>query len=101
MVRLSEKYVLLAPFISGVDHLEKLEDIPAFHSTNYSPVVNELRTYEILSESDRVIYTDKILKSIPEKDNTFVYFPTVVEIDLLLRIQPYHMMQWEPIQIQR
>ena len=84
MVRLSKKYVLLAPFISGVDHLEKLEDIPMFHSTNYSPVVNELRTYEILSESDRVIYTDKILKSIPEKDNTLVYFPTVVEIDLFI-----------------
>ena len=84
MVRLSKKYVLLAPFISGVDHLERLDDTPAFHSTNYSPVVNELKTYEILSEDERVIYTDKILKTIPEKDNTLIYFPTVVEIDAFI-----------------
>lgn len=84
MVRLSKKYVLLAPFISGVDHLERLDDTPAFHSTNYSPVVNELKTYEIISEDERVIYTDKILKTIPEKDNTLIYFPTVVEIDAFI-----------------
>lgn len=84
MVRLSKKYVLLAPFISGVDNLGKLDDIPAFYATNYSPVVNELKTYDILSERERVIYTDKILQSIPEKDNTLIYFPTVVEIDAFI-----------------
>lgn len=81
MVKRSNKYVLLAPFISGVEHLEKLDDIPAFYSTNYSPVVNEVRVCDILDESERFTYTDKILKSIPLKDNTLVYFPTVVQID--------------------
>lgn len=81
MVRLSKKYVLLAPFISGVEHLEKLDDIPAFYATNYSPVVNDVKTYDILSEDERVLYTDKILQTIPAKDNTLIYFPTVVEID--------------------
>lgn len=81
MVKRSSKYVLLAPFISGVEHLERLDDVPAFYSTNYSPVVNDVKVYDILSESERVIYTDKILESIPLKENTLVYFPTVVQID--------------------
>lgn len=81
MVRLSRKYVLLAPFISGVDHLEKLDDEPAFYSSNFSPVVNDIKTYEILDESERILYTDRILQSLPESDNTLVYFPTVVGID--------------------
>lgn len=81
LVRLSKKYVLLAPFISGVEHLEKLDDIPVFYSTNYSPVVNDVKTYNILSEDERVLYTDKILQTIPPKENTLIYFPTVVEID--------------------
>jgi hypothetical protein len=81
MVKLSKKYVLLAPFISGVDNLQKLEDTPRFYSTNYSPVVNDIKVYNILSEDERTLYADKILKSIPECDNTLIYFPTVIEID--------------------
>ena len=52
MVKRSKKYVLLAPFISGVKHLEKLDDVPAFYATNYSPVVNDVKTYDILSEDE-------------------------------------------------
>lgn len=81
MVKRSDKYVLLAPFISGVQHLDKLNDIPAFYATNYSPVVNDVITYDILNESERVLYADKILQSIPLKDNTLIYFPTVTKID--------------------
>ena len=81
MVKRSKKYVLLAPFISGVSNLEQLDDIPEFYATNYSPVVNEVQTHEILSESERVLYTDKILEDIPTQDNTLIYFPTVVQID--------------------
>lgn len=90
MVRLSKKYVLLAPFISGVEHLEKLDDIPAFYATNYSPVVNDVKTYDILSEDERVLYTDKILQTIPERDNTLIYFPTVVEIDSFIENTSMH-----------
>lgn len=81
MVKRSKKYVLLAPFISGVENLEKLDDIPAFYSTNFSPVVNEVKIYNILNENERNIYTDKILMSIAPQDNTLIYFPTVVAID--------------------
>ncbi len=81
MVKRSQKYVLLAPFIRGVENLDRLDDVPKFHATNYSPVVNEVRIHEILSEQERVIYTDKILNEIPVEDNTLIYFPTVVQID--------------------
>ena len=83
MVKRSKKYVLLAPFISGVKHLEKLDDVPAFYATNYSPVVNDVKTCEILDEEDRIPYADRILQSIPAQDNTLIYFPTVVQIDSL------------------
>ena len=81
MVKRSKKYVLLAPFISGVENLEKLDDVPFFYSTNFSPVVNEVKICDILSEDERNIYTDKILETIPQQDNTLIYFPTVVAID--------------------
>lgn len=85
MVKRSKKYVLLAPFISGVKHLEKLDDVPAFYATNYSPVVNDVKTCEILDENDRTLYTDRILQSIPTQDNTLIYFPTVVQIDSFIQ----------------
>ena len=90
MVKRSAKYVLLAPFISGVENLDKLDDTPAFFATNYSPVVNDVITHEILSEEERVIYTDKILSEIPEKDNTLIYFPTVVQIDSFIENTTVH-----------
>lgn len=81
MVKRSKKYVLLAPFISGVENLDKLDDIPAFYSTNFSPVVNDVKIYNILDEKERNVYIDRILTSIPPQDNTLIYFPTVVAID--------------------
>lgn len=85
MVKRSKKYVLLAPFISGVKHLEKLDDVPAFYATNYSPVVNDVKTCEILDEEDRIPYADRILQSIPAQDNTLICFPTVVQIDSFIQ----------------
>ncbi len=81
MVRISSKYILLAPFISGIENLNKLQDTPAFYSTNYSPVVNDVITYDIISENDRLSYVDTILSDIPDNENTLIYFPTVVEIE--------------------
>ncbi len=81
MVKISSKYVLLAPFISGIKNLDKLQDTPIFYSTNYSPVVNDVITYDIISEDDRLKYVDKVLKTIPQNENTLIYFPTVIEID--------------------
>lgn len=90
MVKRSKKYVLLAPFISGVKNLDRLSETPAFYATNYSPVVNEVKTYEILSKSERVPYTDKILGYIPAQDNTLIYFPTVVQIDKFIENTTIH-----------
>lgn len=90
MVKRSKKYVLLAPFISGVENLEKLDDVPFFYSTNFSPVVNDVKIYNILSEYERNIYTDKILKSLPQQDNTLIYFPTVVAIDKFIEQTSFH-----------
>lgn len=90
MVKRSKKYVLLAPFISGVENLEKLVDVPFFYSTNFSPVVNDVKIYNILSEYERNIYTDKILKSLPQQDNTLIYFPTVVAIDKFIEQTSFH-----------
>ena len=90
MVKRSKKYVLLAPFIKGVENLERLEDIPTFYATNYSPVVNDVKTHEILSENERVLYTDKILSDIPIEDNTLIYFPTVLQIDKFIETTKTH-----------
>lgn len=77
LVSLADKYVLLAPFISGVENLDKLEDKPFFYGTNYSPVVNEVITRRIVDDSDkeRQLETQKILNEL--QGNTLVYFPTV------------------------
>lgn len=61
--------------------MDKLDDIPAFYSTNFSPVVNDVKIYNIIDEKERNVYTDRILTSIPPQDNTLIYFPTVVAID--------------------
>lgn len=79
MVALSKKYVLLAPFISGVRNLEKLNDKPYFFSTDYSPVVNDVVSIPIIDEKDRLLETQKILDKISGK--TLVYFPTVIELN--------------------
>lgn len=79
LVSISKKYVLLAPFIKGVENLEKLDDIPFFYGTNYSPVVNEVSVYPIIDENDRMGKTNELLKEI--KGNTLIYFPTVYELN--------------------
>lgn len=81
MVKMSNKYVLLAPFISGIDNLEKLEDTPYFYSTDFSPVVNDVIVYDVMNDKDRLSYTDNILKRIPMNDPTLIYFPTVWELE--------------------
>lgn len=81
MVKLSEKYVLLAPFISGIENLDKLDHTPYFYSTNFSPVVNKVEVRDIIDEKDRVSCTNEVLSNIPMSEQTLIYFPTVKEID--------------------
>lgn len=78
LVSISKKYVLLAPFIKGVESLDKLNDVPIFYGTNYSPVVNDVKTYPVIDENDRISKTNELLHTIT--GNTLVYFPTVYEL---------------------
>ncbi|WP_324647763.1 DEAD/DEAH box helicase, partial [Bacillus pacificus] len=73
----ASKYVLLAPFIKEVNDIDKLEKSPVFYGSNYSPVVNDVRTFPILQEQDRVSECKRILKSLNEEEKTLIYFPTV------------------------
>lgn len=101
MVKKSGKYILLAPFISGVKNIDKLEYEPHFLNTNFSPVVNEVKTYNIISEDDRAATTLNILRKIPTKENTLIYFPTVIGlnnfINSLLDKQPIELEQNETL----
>ena len=79
LVSISKKYVLLAPFIKGVNKLDKLADKPYFYGTNYSPVVNEVIEIPIIDDNDRLNKAKSILKEL--EGNTLVYFPTVTELN--------------------
>ncbi len=79
LVEISKKYVLLAPFIKGIENLDKLDDVPVFYGTNFSPVVNEVKTYPVLREEDRIFKTNELLNKL--SGNTLIYFPTVRELD--------------------
>ena len=70
LVSISKKYVLLAPFIKGVNNLDKLDDKPYFYGTNYSPVVNEVIEIPIIDDNDRLNKAKSILKEL--EGNTLV-----------------------------
>jgi hypothetical protein len=80
MVRKCDKYVLLAPFIKGVHNLDRLDNIPVFYGTNFSPVVNKVIERTVIDDEDREIETLKILREL-QNENTLVYFPTVYELN--------------------
>ncbi len=80
MAKIAEKYVLLAPFIKEVEDTDKLDKKPVLYSSNYSPVVNEVKTIPILDEKDRELECKRKLAEISSSDKTLIYFPTVTEI---------------------
>ena len=84
MMQICDKYVLLAPFIKGIKNIDKLDKVPIFYATDYSPVVNDIKTVQILNKKDRNPKTEEILYSIPSKEKTLIYFPTVTGITTFL-----------------
>ncbi|OLN32457.1 DEAD/DEAH box helicase [Desulfosporosinus metallidurans] len=76
----AQKYVLLAPFIKSVEDIEQLEKRPAFYNTTYSPVVNEVRSINILRHDDRYPECQQLLVKLPSNEKTLIYFPTVTGI---------------------
>lgn len=81
MSKISKKYVLLAPFIKNIENINLLEKKPIFISTEFSPVVNKVITYDIISDKDRFDLCKRILDNrIKSDDKTLIYFPTVVSL---------------------
>ncbi|MDD2391898.1 MAG: DEAD/DEAH box helicase [Bacilli bacterium] len=80
LAKLSKKYILLAPFIGGVDNLHKLNKTPHFYRTDYSPVINEVKVCNISKKEDRFEMVNKIILSIPNNEKTIIYFPTIPDI---------------------
>lgn len=82
LVQKSEKHILLAPFISGVDNIDHLEKRPVFFSSDFSPVVNEVVECPIYMDTieERFKETSKILSSIPARSRTLVYFANASDI---------------------
>lgn len=80
MSKIAKKYVLLAPFIKNVYDTELLEKKPVLYSSNYSPVVNEVITCEIINDKDRELECKRILNKIGSEEKTLIYFPTVTGI---------------------
>lgn len=80
MAKIAKKYVLLAPFIKNVYDTELLEKKPVLYSSNYSPVVNEVITCEIINDKDRELECKNILDKIGNEEKTLIYFPTVTGI---------------------
>ena len=82
LVQKSEKHILLAPFISGVDNIEQLEKRPVFFSSEFSPVVNEVVECPIYTDTieERFKETNKILSSLPVQSRTLVYFANASDI---------------------
>jgi len=92
LAKKSEKYVLLAPFISGIKNRELLEKEPFFFSSQYSPVLNDIEIVDVKIDdanidevNNRFDKTDKILYDNCKDENTLVYFPSPSNIEDYVR----------------
>lgn len=74
--KIAKKYVMLAPFINEIVNYEELEKKPKFFKSDYSPVVNEIKTMEIIDEDDRFEECSEIVETLGNQ-KTLIYFPTV------------------------
>ena len=87
LAKKAEKYLLLAPFIKGINHLESLEKQPYFFSSNYSPVLNDVEYVEIENDTvnSRYFKCDELLNDQCKNDKTLCYFPTPNDIEKYVR----------------
>lgn len=77
LAQISKKYVLLAPFIDSIEDINKLDKVPKFFKSSYSPVVNDVKTIEISDDKDRYKVCDQLVQEVCRDDKTLIYFPTV------------------------
>lgn len=83
--KIAKKYVLLAPFLKGIEDLEVLEKKPAFYHSDYSPVVNEVKVCEIAHDRDRESECNEIDRMLPGDQKTLIYFPNVSGLNKYIR----------------
>lgn len=82
LVQKSEKHILLAPFISGVENKDRLEKHPVFYSSTFSPVVNDVIECPIYIDTlqERLRAANQILTRIPNTERTLIYFANAADI---------------------
>lgn len=83
LVKKSHKHLLLAPFISEIQNLDKFYKKPAFFKTSFSPVVNEVKVRDIPidDEDTRFFETNRIInQEIKLGEKTLVYFSNATDI---------------------
>lgn len=79
--QISEKYVLLAPFIDNVENTDILDKKPYFYKSDYSPVVNNVEEIGIINDKYRFSEANKINQALPPNEKTLIYFGTVYNLN--------------------
>lgn len=87
LVQKAKKHILLAPFIGGIDNIDILEKKPKFIKSDYSPVVNKVKTYDINTDESIVRFnkTVEILNDLPPEEKKMIYFPSVHNISSFVK----------------
>ncbi|WP_442603071.1 DEAD/DEAH box helicase [Paenibacillus sp. KN14-4R] len=80
LVKIAKKHLLLAPFISGIQNVDVLQKTPVFQRSEFSPVVNKVKTYDIIDDKDRNSTVIDILDKLSLDEKTMIYFPAVTQI---------------------
>lgn len=78
LVKITKKYILLLPFIRGVENINELPMQPYFYHTNFSPVVNDVEIVDVNRNNKFEKCIDIVNKLNGEK--TLIYFATPSQI---------------------
>lgn len=89
LVQKAKKHILLAPFIGGIENIDVLEKKPKFIKSDYSPVVNKVKTYNIDIDESIVRFnkTLEIISELPVDEKKMIYFPSVHNIYNFIKSQ--------------
>lgn len=82
LVQKSRKHILLAPFISSIENMDRLEKHPLFFKSDFSPVVNDVIECPIYVDNtdSRFVETNRIIHSLSPNAKTLVYFANAADI---------------------
>lgn len=82
LVQKSKKHILLAPFISSIENIDRLTKHPLFFKSDFSPVVNDVIECPIYVDNtdSRFVETNRIINTLPSNAKTLVYFANAADI---------------------